>query len=85
MTIGTNRRGELPEDRATALLDAATLEEEAAREGSPLFGRIDVDRIGVGGWSWVRRDNSPRSRTRTWTWCWLCPWKPGTRSTTPFR
>lgn len=80
MTIGTNRRGDMPEDRADALLDAVkTLEAENEREGSPLAGRLDVERIGVGGWSMggggaqlaaVRNPELDAVLA-------LCPWKPG--------
>ena len=52
MTIGTNSIFEYPEDRRDALLDALiTLKEENTRSGSPLFGKIDINSLAVGGWS----------------------------------
>lgn len=52
MTIGTNRLRDFPRERASALLDAiATLRSETVREGSPLQGRVAIDRLGVVGWS----------------------------------
>jgi len=52
MTIGTNTPTDLPEDRANALLDAAqTLQEENNRETSPVYQKIDINKISVGGHS----------------------------------
>jgi len=52
MTIGTNTLTDLPQDRANALLDAAqTLQEENDRETSPLYLKIDINKISVGGHS----------------------------------
>lgn len=80
MTIGTNRRGAMPEARADALLDAVrSLQAEDLREDSPLFGRLDVERIGVGGWSMggggaqLAAVQDPELDVVLA----LCPWKPG--------
>lgn len=52
MTIGTNSPRDMPIARGRALLDALeTVRAEQRREGSPLVGRLDVDRAGVAGWS----------------------------------
>lgn len=52
MTIGTNSIFENPYDRRDALLDAIiTLKAEDIRTDSPLLGKIDTDKIAVGGWS----------------------------------
>jgi len=52
MTIGTNLLGDNPTLRATALIDGMeTIRKENNRTASPLFGRIDTNSIGVGGWS----------------------------------
>ena len=53
MTIGTNNPPrDFPEQRAAALLDAiATLRAENARDTSPIFEKLDLSRIAVGGWS----------------------------------
>jgi dienelactone hydrolase len=80
MTIGTNRRAAMPESRAEALLDAVrTLQAEQTREASPLFDRLDVGRIGVGGWSMggggaqLAAVQDPELDVVLA----LCPWKPG--------
>ena len=52
MTIDTNSTSDPPATRANALLDALeTIKAENEREGSPLKGKIDVNRFGVAGWS----------------------------------
>ncbi|MEE2896596.1 MAG: hypothetical protein VX726_12760 [Planctomycetota bacterium] len=52
MTIGTNSPRDRPFDRGRALLDGLeTARAENTREGSPLKGRIAVDRGAVAGWS----------------------------------
>lgn len=52
MTIGTNLLGDNPTLRAKALIDGMeTIRKENNRTASPLFGRIDTNSIGVGGWS----------------------------------
>jgi dienelactone hydrolase len=52
MTIGTNSLFEDPHSRAAGLLDAMiSLKLENTRDGSPLAGQMDVDRIALGGWS----------------------------------
>ena len=52
MTIGTNDISESPYSRKDALLDALiTLKEEKTRINSPLIGKLDIEKIAVGGWS----------------------------------
>jgi len=52
MTIGTNSLNELPNQRATALLDAMeTIRQENRRIASPLRNKLDTFNIAVGGWS----------------------------------
>jgi dienelactone hydrolase len=52
ITIGTNGLGDTPDLRAKALLDALkTVAEENGRSGSPLEGKLDVNRQAVMGWS----------------------------------
>ena len=52
MTLGTNTPSDRPRSRGKALLDAIeTVQAENTREGSPLQGRLAVDRTGVAGWS----------------------------------
>ncbi len=52
MTIGTNGLTDTHLQRRDALLDAkATLLEENQRESSPLFERLDTERLAVGGFS----------------------------------
>ena len=53
MTIGTPTPfKDQPPDRSRALLDAVSaLQAEHTRAGSPLHGRLDVESVGVQGWS----------------------------------
>lgn len=52
MTLGTNTPRDFPNARGKALLDAIeTVRAEQTREGSPLKGRLAVDRTGAAGWS----------------------------------
>lgn len=52
MTIGTNSLNDLPLERAYALIDAMeTIRQENERVSSPLYSRIDINSIAVGGWS----------------------------------
>ena len=52
MTIGTNTLNDLPAVRADALIDAMeTIRQENERVSSPLYHKIDTNRIAVGGWS----------------------------------
>ena len=54
MTIGTNHPLKLPAGRAAALLDAlVSLRAEHTRSGSPLKGRLDLDRVGVSAVSYT--------------------------------
>ena len=52
MTIGTNSLNDLPAVRADALIDAMeTIRQENERVSSPLYHKIDINNIAVGGWS----------------------------------
>lgn len=52
MTLGTNSPRDSAEKRRDALLDAVvTLRAENEREGSPLEGQLDVERVALSGWS----------------------------------
>ena len=52
MTIDTNTTGDLPDLRAAGLMDALeTVKAENTRSGSPLEGKVDMNRLGVAGWS----------------------------------
>ena len=82
MTLGTNKPQDVPLLRAEALLDGIeTLKAEHERPDSPLFGRMDVDRFAVGGWSMggggaqlaAMKDQSIDAVIA------LCPWKPAPR------
>ena len=80
MTIGTNERRAMPEDRADALLDAlTTLKAENTRADSPLNGRIDTERMGVGGWSMGGggAQHAAVEDPELDAVLALCPWKPG--------
>ena len=79
MTIGTNNPTVNPDARGEALVDGmVTLRAENEREGSPLFGRLDPDRVAVGGWSMggggaqVAATLDPSIKAVLA----LCPWKP---------
>ena len=79
MTIGTNGPSDNPDARGAALVDGmVTLRAENERPDSPLFGRIDPDRIAVGGWSMggggaqVAATLDPSIKAVLA----LCPWKP---------
>ncbi|MAW42010.1 MAG: triacylglycerol lipase [Phycisphaerae bacterium] len=52
ITLGTNRLSDYPPERGRALLDAiVTIRKENERDGSPLQGKLAVDKAGVAGWS----------------------------------
>ncbi len=79
MTIGTNNLTVEPDARGEALVDGlVTIRAENEREGSPLFGRLDPERVAVGGWSMggggaqiaATLDPSIKAVLA------LCPWKP---------
>jgi dienelactone hydrolase len=79
MTIGTNGLGDNPDTRGAALVDGmVTLRAENERTESPLFGRLDPDRIAVGGWSMggggaqVAATLDPSIKAVLA----FCPWKP---------
>ena len=80
ITIGTNSPGDGPSARSRALLDAVeTIRSEHTRTGSPLEGSIDVDRMGVMGWSMggggalIALDSHPEIRAGIS----LCGFSPG--------
>ena len=86
MTIGTNHPLEQPANRATALLDAlVSLCAEHTRSGSPLEGRLALDRVGVSGWSMggggaqLAAVEDPTLRAVIA----LCPWKPNAQFNHP--
>jgi dienelactone hydrolase len=79
MTIGTNNLTVKPDARGEALVDGlVTIRAENEREGSPLFGRLDPERVAVGGWSMggggaqVAATLDPSIKAVLA----LCPWKP---------
>ncbi|MDB4985355.1 MAG: poly(ethylene terephthalate) hydrolase [Myxococcaceae bacterium] len=81
MTIGTNAPMDDPPTRSTALLGAlATIKGENTREGSPLKGKLDLNRLGVAGWSMggggtlITANTHPELKAAMA----LCPWDPGT-------
>ncbi|MFC6268614.1 poly(ethylene terephthalate) hydrolase family protein [Frigoriflavimonas asaccharolytica] len=50
--IGTNSLFDFPEARANALLDALeTMKQENIRMASPLFGKLNLNKLVVSGWS----------------------------------
>ena len=52
MTIGTNVLTDSPALRAKALVDGMeTIRQENQRRDSPLFQKLDIENIAVGGWS----------------------------------
>ena len=52
MTVGTNSIYESPNARANALLDGMeSLRQENTRLSSPLYQKIDIENIALGGWS----------------------------------
>ena len=52
LTIGTNSTSDQPPARAKALWGAiGTIKGENTREGSPLKGKLDLERLAIGGWS----------------------------------
>lgn len=80
LTIGTNSTGDQPDARATALWGAiGTIKGENTREGSPLKGKVDVDRLAIGGWSMggggtlIGITAHPELKAAIA----LCPWSPG--------
>jgi len=52
LTIGTNNPADSAEVRARAVLDAlVTIQAENVRAGGPVEGELDLDRLGIMGWS----------------------------------
>lgn len=79
-TIGTNSTLDQPDARATALWGAiGTIKAENTREGSPIKGKIDLDRLGIGGWSMggggtlIGITAHPELKAAIA----MCPWSPG--------
>ncbi len=89
MTIGTNNLTDQPPARATALLSALnTVAAENTRMGSPLFGKLDLSRQAVIGWSMggggalLAAEKQPSLKALIA----LTPWNPGysySKVTTP--
>jgi dienelactone hydrolase len=80
LTIGTNSTSDLPDARAAALWGAiGTIKGENTREGSPIKGKVDVDRLGIGGWSMggggtlIAITAHPELKAAIA----MCPWNPG--------
>jgi len=80
LTIGTNSTADQPDARATALWGAiGTIKGENTREGSPIKGKVDVERLGIGGWSMggggtlIGITAHPELKAAMA----LCPWSPG--------
>jgi dienelactone hydrolase len=70
LTIDTNTTNDSVVQRAEALLDAlADLRAENDRQDSPLFGKLDVMRAGLSGWSmgggatWINASAHPELKT----------------------
>jgi dienelactone hydrolase len=79
-TIGTNSTLDQPDARATALWGAiGTIKSENTREGSPIKGKIDLERLGIGGWSMggggtlIGITAHPELKAAIA----MCPWSPG--------
>jgi dienelactone hydrolase len=80
LTIGTNSTMDQPPARAQALLDALeTVKAENARSASPLKGSLDLNRLGVMGWSMggggtlIVVNGHPELKAAIT----LCAWNPG--------
>jgi dienelactone hydrolase len=70
MTIDTNTTGDSVDIRQGALLDAlSSLKGEQTRMGSPLNGKLDMMRFGLGGWSmggggtWLNANSHPELKS----------------------
>lgn len=82
LTIGTNSTLDQPDARAEALLDGLeTLRAEDARSDSPISGQLDLERLGVMGWSMggggtliVANDHPELKAAVT-----MAAWSPGVR------
>ena len=80
LTIGTNSTLDQPDARSVALLGAIeTIKGENTRDGSPIKGKLDLDRLAVGGWSMggggtlITINTHPEFKAAI---C-FCPWNPG--------
>ena len=80
LTIGTNSTLDQPDARSVALLGAIdTIKGENTREGSPIKGKVDLNRLGIGGWSMggggtlITINSHPEFKAAI---C-FCPWNPG--------
>ncbi|MDB4989847.1 MAG: hypothetical protein JWN04_5025, partial [Myxococcaceae bacterium] len=69
-----------PSARSEALLGAIkTIKGEQTRDGSPLKGRLDLDRMAIAGWSWggggmlIALNTHPEFKAAIA----LCPWASG--------
>ncbi|MEL6743004.1 MAG: hypothetical protein AAFO67_05300 [Planctomycetota bacterium] len=80
ITLGTNSLSDSPPARGRALLDALeTVRMENTRAGSPLLGKLAIDRVGVAGWSMggggaqhaAVKDSNLRGVVA------MLPWQPG--------
>jgi dienelactone hydrolase len=70
MTIDTNTTGDSVDIRQGALMDALdSLKAEQTRQGSPLMGKLDMNRFGVAGWSmggggtWLNANTHPELKS----------------------
>ncbi|MDB4975808.1 MAG: poly(ethylene terephthalate) hydrolase, partial [Myxococcaceae bacterium] len=79
-TIGTNTPADQPPDRSVALLGAIdTIKAENARADSPIKGKVDTGRLGIGGWSMggggtlITLSSHPEFKAAIA----FCPWDPG--------
>jgi dienelactone hydrolase len=78
MTIDTNTTGDQPATRSAALIDALeSLKGENTRSGSPLEGKLALDRLGIMGWSmggggtWITADSHPELKVAISLCGWL--------------
>ncbi len=84
-TVDTNLPTDLPDQRSRALLNALeSLQAENTRAGSPLFGKLDTERLAVGGHSMggggtlITADGHPELKAALP----MCAWSPGGRFST---
>jgi dienelactone hydrolase len=80
MTIGTNTLFDQPPARERALLDAIeTIKAENRRAGGPLYQKLDLSRLAVGGWSMGGGGtlNAIQANPELKAGMAMCPWNPG--------